>query len=69
MVKDNCSKSDLIVQVKSRRKPRFKAGSDLSSKVNLVAVDFNEELTEDTELMEVKITLTSEACSPAVCMN
>ena len=69
MANESCSKSDLIVQVKSRRRPRFKAGSELSSKVNLVAVDFNEDSTEDTEMMEVKITLSSEACSPDVCMN
>lgn len=69
MAKENCTKSDLIVQVKSRRKLRFKAGSDLTAKVNAIAVDFNEELTEDAELLEIKISLTSEACSPDVCMN
>ncbi len=63
MTKENCSKRDLIVQVKSRRISRFKAGAELSSNVSLVAVDFNEESTEDSELMEVKITLTSEACA------
>lgn len=65
MSKENCTKSDLIVQVKSRRKPGFKAGADLSSKVNLVSVDFNEDLTEDTELLDVKIALTSKGCSDA----
>ena len=69
MTKENCSKSDLIVQLKTRRRPRFKAGSELSGKVNLVAVDFNEEVTDDSELMEIKITLSSEACSSDVCLN
>lgn len=63
MIKENCSKSDLQVSVKARRRPRFKAGSDLSSKVNFVDVDFNEELNEDHELVEVKISLSSERCS------
>ena len=60
---EKCSQSDLIVNVRSRRSPRFKAGSELSGKVNLVEVDYNEEVTEDSELVEVKLVLTSKACS------
>lgn len=63
MIKENCTKSDLKVSVKARRAPRFKAGSDLSSRVNFVDVDFNEELNEDHELIEVKITLSSQHCA------
>lgn len=59
---ENCSKSDLIVNVRSSRRPRFKAGSELSGKVNMVEVDFNEEANETSELVEVKIKLTSEIC-------
>jgi len=59
---ENCSKSDLIVNVRSSRRPRFKAGSELSGKVNMVEVDFNEEVNETSELVEVKIKLTSETC-------
>ena len=62
MTKNNCSKSDLTVALKTRRSPRFKAGAELSGKVNRVEVDFNEELTEDAELMEINIHLISEAC-------
>lgn len=65
----NCSKSDLTVALKMRRSPRFKAGSELSSKVNHVAVEFNEDLTDDAELMEIKINLTSEACVLGVELN
>lgn len=63
MQTEQCTKSDLTVQVRASRKPRFKAGSDLSSKVNLVEVDFNEEITDDMELVEVKLTLSSQSCS------
>jgi hypothetical protein len=63
MQTEKCTKSDLTVQVRASRKPRFKAGSDLSSKVNLVEVDFNEELTEDQELIEVKLTLSNQRCA------
>jgi hypothetical protein len=63
MAKENCSKSDLILQVKSKRISRFKAGSELSGKVNLVSVDFNEEIDETSESVELKLRLTSEACA------
>lgn len=63
MQTEKCTKSDLTVQVRASRKPRFKAGSDLSSKVNRVAVDFNEELGEDMELVEVKLTLSNQRCT------
>lgn len=63
MTKENCSKSDLTVQVKSRRLSRFKAGSELSGKVNLVAIDFNEEIDETSESVEFKLQLVSESCS------
>jgi hypothetical protein len=69
MTQENCSKSDLIVQVKARRAPRFKAGSDLSTKVNMVEVDFNEEQTDTTELVEVKIVLSSKECSNSIECN
>lgn len=65
MQTENCNKSDLTVQVRSKRTPRFKAGSELSGKVNLIAVDFNEEINDDSELVELKIQLTTESCSAA----
>jgi hypothetical protein len=65
MQTENCNKDDLTVQVRSKRKPRFKAGSELSGKVNLVAVDFNEEINDESELVELKLQLTSESCSSA----
>lgn len=63
MQTDKCNKSNLTVHLKASRKPRFKAGSDLSTKVNLVTVDFNEELTEELELFEVKLTFSSQNCT------
>lgn len=60
---EKCKKSDLIVEVKTRRRPRFKAGSELSGKVNLVAIDFNEEIDETSEMVELKLHLSSEACA------
>lgn len=63
---EKCIKSDLILEVKAKRTPRFKAGSDLHGKVNLVTIDLNEEIDEESELVELKLHLTSEHCSSEV---
>ena len=65
---ENCKKSDLIVNVRKKDVRRFKAGAELSGKVNIMDVDFNEEVNETSELIEVKIKLSSESCEAApVC--
>ncbi|AEA42571.1 hypothetical protein [Fluviicola taffensis] len=63
MKAENCANSNLSVNIKTRRKPRFKAGAELSSAVNLVAIDVNEELIEDTEVFEISIKLDTTRCS------
>lgn len=60
---ENCANSNLEVHVTSTRRPRFKAGSDLSSRVNRMAVDFHEDLGEDLERVEIKLVLSSEVCA------
>lgn len=65
MQTERCKKDDLIVNVRSSRRPRFKAGSELSGKVNIVEVDFNEEVNDTSEMLEVKIKLSSESCESA----
>lgn len=57
MVRENSSTSDLILEVNVKRKPRFKAGAELTSKVNLVAVDFQHELEEDQEVLGIRLSL------------
>ncbi len=59
---ENCKKSDLILSVRKRDVRRFKAGAELSGKVNIMEVDFNEEVNDTSEFLEVKIKLTSETC-------
>lgn len=59
----NCKKSDLMVNIKATRTPRFKAGADLSKTANVLNVDFHEELTAEREVIEVKLHLSSEACA------
>jgi len=48
---------DLIIKAEIKRKPRFKAGSELSSSVNLkrVEVEVNDVSTEDAETFDIKL--------------
>lgn len=67
---ENCKKSDLVLNVRKRGVRRFKAGAELSSTVNIMDVDFNEEVNDTSELLEVKIKLTSDVCSvSSICEN
>lgn len=63
MKAENCANSNLNVSIKTKRRPRFKAGAELSSAVNLVAVDVVEEMIEDTEVFEINIKLDSTRCA------
>lgn len=70
MERENCSNSNLTVSIKTKRKPRFKAGAEMSSSVNLVAVDVVEEVIEDTEVFEISIKLDSARCAKEdICPN
>ena len=52
---------DLKVKLKLTRRPRrFKAGTDLTEKVNLVAVDVIEEVTDEEESLSISISLSRE---------
>lgn len=65
MSKENCNEkcqnNDLIVNVKVTR-PRFKAGAELSGKVNIMDVVVNEEIGENFQEIEIKLRLTTETC-------
>lgn len=50
----------LKIGLKKKRKPGFKAGADLSGKVNLVSVDLDEESSEISESCKLKMKLESE---------
>lgn len=67
--KGKCTTSDLEVQVKATSKPRFKAGAELSGKVNRIAVEVNEEMTEEKESIEVKLVLSRELCVASDCQD
>ena len=71
MTTDNkkCTTNDLEVHVKATSKARFKAGAELSGKVNRIAVEVSEELTDEMESIEVKLVLSKESCVACDCLD
>jgi len=51
---------DLEVQVKMSKPVRFKAGAELSGKVNRVGVQVNEDIIENKELFDLKMVISRE---------
>ena len=49
----------LDVNVRARRVPKFKSGSDLSSSVNIMNVDVDHEIGDNHELIDLKLSLIS----------
>ena len=52
-----------------KKKIKFKAGADLTDKVNLVAVDWVEEMTGDQEIVTVSLKINSTVCQTEVSEN
>ncbi len=62
VIDGGCTNSDLLLNVK-RNVIRFKAGSELSSSVNRMDVDFNEDITDEAHELKIMLVLKSERCS------
>lgn len=60
--KQKCTNSELILNLKTSRKPRFKAGSELQGKVNRVDVEILETSTEEMDSTELKLHFHMDAC-------
>jgi nucleoid DNA-binding protein len=58
--KENVHRS---IDVRRKSKPRFKPGTDLTDKVNMVEIEVIEELENEFEVCEITINLTSNACA------
>ncbi len=65
--KQACVSEDLEVQIKAKSPVRFKAGAELSGKVNKVGVEVNEEVDEISETFEIKVTISRTACTSNGC--
>ena len=60
----DCTSSDLILNVKTKRDvTRFKAGAELSGKVNKMDVTVDEDFTDEAQEWKITLVLTSERCS------
>ncbi len=70
---ENCNKTcqtnDLMVNLKATRRPRFKAGAELSGRVNIMDVNVDQEIGDDFEAIEIKIRLSTETCVPTVVVS
>lgn len=62
-----CVSDNLEVQISTKNVVRFKAGAELSGKVNKVAVDVSEEVDETSETFGIKITISRSACTYNPC--
>jgi hypothetical protein len=65
--KQTCISDDLEVHISTKNVVRFKAGAELSGKVNKVAVDVSEEVDETSETFGIKITISRSACTYNPC--
>jgi hypothetical protein len=62
VIDGGCTNSDFLLNVK-RNVIRFKAGSELSSSVNRMDVDVNEDITDEAHELKITLVLKSERCS------
>jgi hypothetical protein len=53
----------LILNVKKKDVRRFKAGAELSGKVNKMDVTVDEDITDEAQEWKITLVLTSERCS------
>jgi hypothetical protein len=58
-----------MLNVKATRRPRFKAGAELSGAVNIMDVNVDQEIGENFEAIEIKIRLNTETCVPTVVVS
>ena len=66
---ENCIKTDLILNVKKKDVRRFKAGAELSGKVNLMDVSVFEDETDTHEILEVSLVLSNKQCGQPICVT
>lgn len=63
MENTTCKNEELELIIRSKNVVRFKAGADLSGKLNRVVAEVNEDLQDEQQSTEIKIHLTSEICA------
>ena len=62
ILENGCTNSDFLLNVKTKKNIRFKAGSELSSSVNIMDVSLDEDKSETHEFLGISIRLGSKTC-------
>lgn len=72
ILENGCTNNDFLLNVKTKKNIRFKAGADVSSSVNIMDVSLDEDVTETHEFLGISIRLGSKTCpkvDPIVASN
>lgn len=72
ILENGYTNSDFLLNVKTKKNIRFKAGADVSSSVNIMDVSLDEDVTETHEFLGISIRLGSKNCpkvDPAIASN
>lgn len=72
ILENGCTNNDFLLNVKTKKNIRFKAGADVSSSVNIMDVSLDEDVTETHEFLGISIRLGSKTCpkvDPFVASN
>ncbi|MEN9302027.1 MAG: hypothetical protein RL264_456 [Bacteroidota bacterium] len=72
ILENGCTNNDFLLNVKTKKNIRFKAGAELSSSVNIMDVSLDEDVTETHEFLGISIRLGSKTCpkvDPVVASN
>jgi hypothetical protein len=57
ILENGCTNNDFLLNVKTKKNIRFKAGADVSSSVNIMDVSLDEDVTETHEFFRNKQSL------------
>lgn len=63
----NKQQEHVKVLVKVKRPRRFKAGSEMSGAVNIVAIDVEEEMNGESESLQIQLTIDHSLDSEGSC--
>jgi hypothetical protein len=72
ILENGCTNNDFLLNVKTKKNIRFKAGADVSSSVNIMDVSLDEDVTETHEFLGISIRLGSKTypkVDPVVASN
>ena len=72
ILENGCTNNYFLLNVKTKKNIRFKAGADVSSSVNIMDVSLDEDVTETHEFLGISIRLGSKTCpkvDPVVASN